>query len=179
MHINERIRSKVRGWSERNLACAGREVLLKSVVQSIPTYSMSCFQLTKKVCTGISSCMAKYWWSSSIDKRALHGLSWDKLASPKIKGGMGFKDLPLFNLAMLGKQGWRLLTHPHSLCARVLKGKYFPLTDFMHATVPKNASATWRAIIAGREALKVGLVRRIGDGSSVSIWNGTIAARGR
>jgi hypothetical protein len=38
---------------------------------------------------------------------------------------MGFKDIKLFNLAMLGKQGWRLLTNPDSLCAIVLKGKYF------------------------------------------------------
>ena len=85
----------------------------------------------------------------------------------------GFSESEMFNLAMLGKHGWRLITKPDSLYGPMLKGKYFPLTDFMHATVPKNASATWRAIIAGRETLKVGLIRRIGDGSSVSIWNDT------
>lgn len=58
----------------------------------------------------------------------------------------------------------------HGLCSRVLKGRYFPTTDFMHATVPRNASATWRAIVAGRGALEAGLLRRIGDGSSVRIW---------
>ena len=30
-HISERIRSKICGWSERNPACAGREVLLKAI----------------------------------------------------------------------------------------------------------------------------------------------------
>ena len=59
-HISERIRSKISGWSERNLACAGREVLLKSIAQAIPTYSMSCFLLTKKVCKEITSPTAKY-----------------------------------------------------------------------------------------------------------------------
>ena len=117
--------------------------------------------------------MAKYWWSSSLDRRSLHWVDWQTLASPKVQGGMGFWNLEMFNLAMLGKHGWRMITNPESLCCRVLKGKYFPLRGFMHATVPKNASATWRAIIAGREALKVGLIRRIGDGSSVSIWNDT------
>jgi hypothetical protein len=40
---------------------------------------------------------------------------------------MGFRNLHLINLAiaMLGKQGWRLLTRPDSLCARTLKGKYY------------------------------------------------------
>ena len=41
----------------------------------------------------------------------------------------------------------------------------------MQATTPKSASATWRAIVAGREALKVGLIKRIGDGASTSVWN--------
>ena len=123
-HMVERCRDKMRGWSERNMACAAREVLLKTVVQSIPTFSMSCFLLTKKICKSITSSMAKYWWGSSIDKRSLHWLSWDKLEVPKVKGGMGFRNMQSFNLAMLGKHGWRLLTRPDSLCARVLKGKY-------------------------------------------------------
>ena len=42
-HIGERCRSKIQGWSEKLLACASRETLLKSVIQSIPTYSMICF----------------------------------------------------------------------------------------------------------------------------------------
>lgn len=42
----------------------------------------------------------------------------------------------------------------------------------MQATVPKFASATWRAIIAGRDALKTGLIKRPDDsGSTISIWD--------
>jgi hypothetical protein len=100
----------------------------------------------------------------------MHWIAWEELASPKCTGGTGFKDLQVFNLALLGKHGWRLMTHPESLFARVLKSKYFPTTDCMHATVPNRSFATWRAIVAGREALVVGLLKRIGDGDSVSIW---------
>ena len=170
-HIGERARSKIQGWSERLLACAGREMLLKSVIQSIPTYSMSCFRLTKKVCKTLSSCMARYWWSSSLDKRSMHWVSWETLATPKARGGMGFRELELFNIALLGKHGWRFITNPNSLCARVMKTKYFPDVDFMQATTPSSASPIWRAITAGREALKVGLVKRVGDGSTINIWS--------
>ena len=104
-HIGERIRSKLQGGVERLISCTGREVRIKAVAQSIPTYIMSCFQLTKKVCKKLASLMAKYWWSSNLDRRSLHWLSWDSLVVPKVKGGMGFKDLQLFNLALLGKHG--------------------------------------------------------------------------
>ena len=59
-------------------------------------------------------------------------------------GGMGFRDMTLFNKVMLGKQGWRLLTRPDALCSRVLKGKYFPNSDFLGA------------VQEGGEALKPG-----------------------
>ena len=170
-HIGDRARGKMQGWSERLLACAGRDALMKSVVQALPTYSMTTFLLNKKVCKSITSPMAKFFWSSSLDKKAMHWVAWDKLATPKCKGGMGYRDMHLFNLALLGKHGWRFLTTPDSLCAQVLKGRYFPDVDFMQAVVPKTASATWRAIIAGREALRAGLIKRVGDGSSISVWN--------
>lgn len=132
---------------------------------------MSCFKLTKKVCKGITSSMAQYWWSSSLDRRSLHWVSWKSLASPKIKGGMGFRDLELFNLALLGKHGWKFMMNPGSLCARIMKTRYFPETDFLHATVPRSASPIWRAIVEGREALQVGLIKRVGSGRSISVWD--------
>ena len=82
---------------------------------------------------------------------------------------MGFRDLALFNQAMLAKQGWRLLTDPTSLCARVLKGRYFPVTDFWNAPKPRTSSFTWRSILHGRELLKQGIQWGISNGNSVKI----------
>lgn len=44
----------------------------------------------------------------------------------KCYGGMGFKDIRLFNQAMLARQAWRSIEFPDSLCARLLKAKYYP-----------------------------------------------------
>lgn len=60
--------------------------------------------------------------------------SWDSLCRSKMRGGMRFKHLESFNMALLAKQGWRLLTSPQLLLARLLKGKYFPFTSFMNST---------------------------------------------
>lgn len=63
--------------------------------------------------------------------------------------GVGYKDLHTFNLAMLAKQGWRLLTCPESLCARVLKAKYFPHSDVLGAQAKDGISYVWRSILKG------------------------------
>jgi hypothetical protein len=96
--------------------------------------------------------------------------SLDELGLPKKWGGLGYKDLHSFNMAMLAKQGWRLLTDPTSLCARVLKAKYFPNSDVLHARPKEGMSYTWRSILKGIELLKEGLIKRVGNGLSIDIW---------
>ena len=169
-NLQSRLLKRIIAWGD-TLSLAGKETMIKAIAQAIPTYSMTCFKLTKKVYKGFSSKMARYWWSSSVDCRSLHWIDWDSLTKPKIAGGMGFRNLEMFNLALLGKHGWMLITKPEYLCARVLKGKYFPAGEFMDAAIPKLASATWSPIVVGREALQMGLIKRVGDGTSVSTWN--------
>ena len=41
--IKERIGRKLFGWKEKILSIGGREILIKAVAQTIPTYTMSCF----------------------------------------------------------------------------------------------------------------------------------------
>ena len=59
--ILEWITKWVIGWKEKYISKASREVLIKTVVQVISTYSMSIFRIPKAVCDGINSVLAKYW----------------------------------------------------------------------------------------------------------------------
>lgn len=60
-HIHTKVHKLAGGWSKKPLSSAGREVLIKSVAQAMPTYSMSYFKLSKKTCNKITSCVSNFW----------------------------------------------------------------------------------------------------------------------
>jgi hypothetical protein len=97
-------------------------------------------------------------------------MSWTRLGLPKQRGGLGFRDLEVFNLALLAKQGWRLIQQPNSLLAKVLKGKYFLRDSFLQAKLGANPSFTWRSMLKARPVLEQGLMWIIGNGEQVRIW---------
>jgi hypothetical protein len=132
LYLKERIWQHVQGWKEKMLSKAGKEVLIKVVAQAIPTYVMGCFDITKEVCDQISSLIARYWWNNQDKDNKIHWLSKEVLTRPKSEGGLGFRDIHTFNLAMLSKQVWRLIQNPDSLCAKILGAKYFPHGDVLN-----------------------------------------------
>ena len=97
-------------------------------------------------------------------------MAWWKMCVPKNQGGMGFRDIHYFNLALLARQAWRTLTDDTSLSARILKAVYFPECSLLQAELGAHPSQIWRAILEGRDILAQGMVRRIGDGASTDIW---------
>ena len=98
------------------------------------------------------------------------GLSGRSCANPKTEGGgVGFKDLAMFNDTLLAKQTWRLLHDTESLFYRVFKVKFFPNSSIMEASIPSSSSYAWRSIIHGRDVIKKGSAWRIGNGKSARI----------
>jgi hypothetical protein len=169
--IKRKVWLRIQGWQEKLLSKAGKEILVKVVAQAIPTYAMSCFDLTKRLCNELNSTIGQWWWSQNDKGNKIHWLAWEKLTLLKKRRGIGFWDLHLFNMAMIARQGWRLLTNPVSLCSQVLKAKYAPDGDFLQCTPKDGISYTWRSILKGFDLLKEGIIWRVGNGESLNIWS--------
>jgi hypothetical protein len=67
--LRDRVWSKVKGWLEKILSAGVKEVLIKSVAQAIPVYSMACFRLPRGLCDRINSLIRQFWWGSKEGKR--------------------------------------------------------------------------------------------------------------
>lgn len=170
-YIEQKIRQRIRNWQKRLLSMAGKEILLKGIAQAMPTYAMSIFLLPNSLCERVERMMNRYWWGNrGTNGGGLRWMAWDRLCKPKKCGGMGFKKLHKFNLALLGKQGWSFLNKPTSLVSKIFKVRYFPKCSFLEATIRTNPSYAWRSILAAQDLLKAGIARRIGNGKDTAVW---------
>ncbi|XP_030502710.2 uncharacterized protein LOC115717880 [Cannabis sativa] len=131
-YLLQSVSSRLNSWNDRSFSRAGKETLIKAVVQAIPSFAMSCFKVPKSTCLKIQSDIAKFWWGSQgISK--VHWKNWSAISVSKFFGGLGFRTLTCHNQALLAKQAWRVWTNPDSLIHSILKARYFKHTDLLNA----------------------------------------------
>jgi hypothetical protein len=95
-----RFMKRMTAWKEKDLSAADKETLIKSVAQALPNYIMSVFKLTGGLCEDLMKSIRAYWWGSEKGRRKVQWVPWSTMILPKCQGGMGFKDLILFNQAL-------------------------------------------------------------------------------
>ncbi|WZZ14205.1 hypothetical protein YC2023_107294 [Brassica napus] len=162
--IRERLQGRLKGWFAKSLSHGGKEILLKSIELALPVYAMSCFKLPKETCAKLTSTMTEFWWSSGNNKKKIPWVAWQNLCKDKEKGGLGFYDLEKFN------QAWRIWKSPDSLVAKILKARYFPRAFVLDGCIGRRPSYAWRSIMFGRDLMKQGLVKEIGNGEESRVW---------
>ncbi|XP_052874614.1 uncharacterized protein LOC128280487 [Gossypium arboreum] len=105
-HLKDGLRQKINSWSIRVLSLGGKEVFIKAVWKAIPIYMMACFLLPKSLCLELENIISSFWWQKGQGRRGMHRCDWKGLSGLKEDGGMGFRNLSLFNIALLAKRGY-------------------------------------------------------------------------
>ena len=94
-----------------------------------------------------------------------------RLCDKKGEEGIGFRSLRDFNLGMLGKQGWKVITNPDSLIARVFKARYFQDKDYLTTQLGHNPSFSWKGIWNAHPIISYGVRWRFGNGTKIRVWH--------
>lgn len=87
----------------------------------------------------------------------------------KSQGGMGFRFVRDFNIALLGNQGWRLIQYPEKLVSRIYKARYYPQGNFLNAKIGSNPSFIWWNFHESQSVIRKGIGCRVGNRMSINI----------
>ncbi|GAU37390.1 hypothetical protein TSUD_22640 [Trifolium subterraneum] len=176
-YIKDRIWRRINSWRGRALSKAGKEIMIKSVLQAIPSYVMSMFILPASLIDDIEKMINAFWWrngsTNNNNTKGIHWLAWERLACPKAYGGLGFRNFEAFNKAMVAKQVWNILQNPNSLVAKLIKARYFPRSSLFEAPLRYNPSFAWRSMWQARQILSLGCRWQIGSGDNIRVMHDT------
>ncbi|CAH9113463.1 unnamed protein product [Cuscuta europaea] len=81
-YLKQRTINRIQSWNNLFLSGAGREVLLKSVIQAMPTYAMNVFLPPKDLCKEIEVLLNGFWWQGKTNK-GIRWSNWEDLCRPK------------------------------------------------------------------------------------------------
>ena len=109
------------------------------------------------------------YWHGLQDEKKVHWMSWSRLCKSKKMGGLGFRNLHAFNLALLAKKSWKLVQKMDSLFYRIYKARYFPNSTFLDAEIGHNPSYVWHSLLSAREVLLAGSKWQAGNGDTIKI----------
>lgn len=116
-------------------------------------------------------CMvANYWWEQKENERKIHQVGWNTVCMSKFHEDLVFKNLNHSNLAMIVKQGQRIVEDEFSLLHKVYKARCFPYSSFFESQLGNSLSYAWRGIWETRKWLYKGCKWQIGAGKHVKIW---------
>lgn len=116
----QKIGARLPGWKRKLMTYPGREVLVKSVLSSMPTYFLTVFRLPKWAEKQIDKYQRSFLWRGQDPDNIKGGrclVNWKTCLRPKRLGGLGIKDLDKFGRALRLRWLW----HIWDPCARPWK----------------------------------------------------------
>ncbi|KAI9119453.1 hypothetical protein K1719_009329 [Acacia pycnantha] len=145
--IVQKARRKLSTWKSKFLTMAGRSVLIKSVLSSLPSHCMQSTLLPICTIREIEKISRNFLWSQEEDVKMMHLIAWEKTTQAKKQGGLGFKNLHRQNKAFIMKLCWSLLTKKDTLWVQCLWSKYNCGNLRMpNVSRKRSSSSAWQAI---------------------------------
>jgi hypothetical protein len=149
--VVEAMTKRLNSWNSRYLSIGGRITLINSVLSSLPLYYFSFYRAPCCVIKSLERIQRNFLWGGGIAAKKICWVKWDQICLPKARGGLGVKNLDLFNLALLGKWKWRFLNDSGAVWADLLRFRYGHLPTILMGNQPLTSSSCnsiwWRDVI--------------------------------
>ncbi|GAU51623.1 hypothetical protein TSUD_414500 [Trifolium subterraneum] len=177
--IIDSLTKRLSSWTGRNLSIGGRVTLINSVLSSIPLYFFSFYKAPRCIVNKLVRIQQNFLWGGGLEDKKLCWIKWEQVCLSKDRGGLGVKDLELFNTALLCKWKWRCLNEKEALWFDLLCYRYGPISSKLLrweavATSMKD-SLWWRDVVGvGGKANDCWFPSKVssilGNGDSIGFW---------
>jgi hypothetical protein len=177
--VVEAMSNKLSTWTSRHLSMGGRITLINSVLASMPLYFFSFYKAPSCVLKQLVKIQRNFLWGGGLEEKKLCWVKWDHISCPKSQGGLGVKNLALFNSALLYKWKWRLIEERNALWSELLRFRYGHLpTKILGETFSQaraNDSIWWKDMLGTGRSLEEDWFRKnvscgLGDGCNIGFW---------
>ncbi|XP_072084417.1 uncharacterized protein [Arachis hypogaea] len=118
--IIDKVEEKLSMWKAKVLNKAGKLVLIKSVLNSLPVYYLSLFKMPKGVAEKLISLQRRFLWCKEDGRNGMALVRWEVVQAPKKLGGLGVGDALIRNTALLFKWWWRFAKEDCPLWKKVV-----------------------------------------------------------
>uniref|UniRef100_A0A803PH97 Reverse transcriptase domain-containing protein n=1 Tax=Cannabis sativa TaxID=3483 RepID=A0A803PH97_CANSA len=152
--LAEKMTTRIRTWSTRNLSFAGRAVLINSVLCGIHSYWCQILKLPKKVIQELEAICRAFLWKGQHIMQGAGNVAWSKVCQPKSEGGAGFTKTAEWNVAALFKYVWAIANKEDNLWVRWIRNVYLKEEEWWRYKAPIQGSWYWKQIVAAKDQLK-------------------------
>eukprot|EP00253_Pinus_taeda_P006464 PITA_06464 len=122
----EKFKAKIQAWGYSWLNTAGKTVLIKSVLNSLPLFQFAGLLAPASILNKMEEYIRRFFWKGGKqNENKIPLISWDIISKPLWEGGLNFKNLCHQNVAMAAKIIWRIIAPNLGWTQKVLWKKYF------------------------------------------------------
>ncbi|XP_026400011.1 uncharacterized protein LOC113295893 [Papaver somniferum] len=170
--VIQRMEVKLATWKKKFLNKAGRLVLIKSCLSSLPVYLLSFINMPASVEMKITRLMRNFLWDSNESRRKMCWVSWTKICRPKHLGGLGVKNLRCTSKALKAKWIWIYSKEKKALWRKVVQQKFNNTVDVFLPTDDGKTQgrSVWKHILCSSSFLDEHITSVLNNGKSTRFW---------
>jgi len=175
--VLDKVQKRLLSWKSCSLSRAGKVVMIKAVLNSLPMYYLSMFKIPKKVANDIVRIQRKFLWSGEKGGRFIPLVKWDIVQKQKSEGGLGVGDLEKKNAALLFKWWWRFINEEDMLWKKVIQSIHREGHGLIPTCSANRSTGPWQTIkrlITDKQPLSLKIMQNlqveVGNGERTKFW---------
>lgn len=170
-YLIDKVQRRLASWKASSLSLAGRMTLAKSMLNSVPYYTMQSTSLLQSCIKTIEKLTRRFLWGNNDTSRKVSLIRWEEVCQPLSRGGCGLKRLEGQNKAFLAKLAFQLVSRPDQLWVQVLRAKYNWSNKSNYTFRTRSSSHLWRSIAKIWPETEIHLHWKPGNGSCIRFWS--------